>query len=92
MGFLTGRGNSATAVLSCAMPHQAVVFPIHLLTDCHICLSVFSAIAAGMLAMLWDGCPQRCVILAHGGADVRLVQVVPEASSYADLGPCFKVA
>lgn len=66
VGALTGPGNSATAVLSWALPHSTVVVCLFWLTVCLCCTGVVRAPDAATLAML--GCAGRfwCVRVSGG--------------------------
>lgn len=66
--FLTGPGNSATDVFSCANPHLSVILRIHLLTVCHICTGMHDAPVAAAATML---CTKRAV----GGVILALSNV-----------------
>lgn len=52
VGFLTGPGNSAAVVFSCADSHPTEAMSILLLTVCYACTSGFDAPAVAIVVML----------------------------------------
>lgn len=68
--FLTGPGNCAVSVLSCADPRPTVVVWIRLLTMSHVCTSVLNNIVSTTVAMFWAGHARRSVILVSSEAGV----------------------
>lgn len=71
VGFLTGLGNSAAAVLLCADSHPTVVVRIHLLTVYHVYTFLFDTPVAVAAAMVWTAYAGPCVIFAGGQTGVR---------------------
>lgn len=53
--FITGPGNSAAAILSCAFLRPVIVVFICLLTVCHVHTNFFDAHPTAPIVMLWKG-------------------------------------